>query len=125
MFALLGVGFSRSRRIGQKQSESATREIIHTPASLFARLRKDLRDRRLVHEISNSSDLEEIQPGEFVEFEATLRRVPLIELLSAFSQIMSLMEQVNKQTTRQRQDLANVGRRIGINVRKHKTEQTA
>ena len=102
VFALLGVGFSGSRRIGQKQSESATREIIHTPASLFARLRKDLRDRRLVHEISNSSDLEEIQPGEFVEFEATLRRVPLIELLSAFSQIMSLMEQVkqtNDQTT--------------------------
>ena len=92
VFALLGVEFGGARRTGQKRSERATEEIVHTPASLFARLRKDLRVRRLVRQISGSSDLKVVQPGEFVEFEATLRKSPFVELLSAFSILVPLME---------------------------------
>lgn len=92
VFALLGVEFGSSRRTGQKRSESATEEIVHTPASLFARLRRDLRLRELVRCITSSSNLALIQPGEFVEFEANLRKSPFLELLSAFSILVPLME---------------------------------
>ncbi len=107
VFALLGVEFGGSRQTGQKRSESAREEIVHTPASLFARLRKDLRARRLVHGISSSSDLKVVQPGEFVEFEATLRKSPLVELLSAFSILVPLMELAEPSTD---QTVARTGR---------------
>ncbi len=98
VFALLGVDFGGSRQTGQKRSDSATEEIVHTPASMFARLRKDLRVHQLVREISSSSDLKVVQPGEFVEFEATLRKSPFVELLSAFSILVPLMEMAEPST---------------------------
>ena len=116
VFALLGVEFGGSRRTGQKRSESATEEIVHTPASLFARLRKDLRVRRLVHGISSSSDLKVVQPGEFVEFEATLRKSPFVELLSAFSVLVPLMELAEPSTDH---TVTRAGRGKKTNVSQH------
>ena len=107
VFALLGVEFGGSQQTGQKRSESAKEEIVHTPASLFARLRKDLRVRRLVRGISSSSDLKVVRPGEFVEFEATLRKSPFVELLSAFSILVPLMELAEPSTD---QTAARTGR---------------
>ena len=99
VFAILGVRFGAdvhaSREEGQSQSKSTTEERVHTPASLFAKLRRDLRGRCLVRDISNFSELSAIQPGDFVEFEATLRKSPLIELLSTFAELIPLMEGLN------------------------------
>ena len=55
---LFGMKFGgrRSRQTGQAQSESTMEEIIHTPASLFARLRRDLRSRGLVTDLLDPSD---------------------------------------------------------------------
>ena len=105
-FALLGVQFGAhgSRQAEQGSSESVIEEIVHTPASLFARLRRVLRNRDLVHDMPTSSDLDTIRPGDFVEFEATLRKNPLIELLLALSELLSLAELAGptaKQTTTQ------------------------
>ena len=99
VFAILGVSFGAdvhaSQGQGQSQSKSTTEQRSHTPASLFAKLRKDLRGRCLVRDIANSSELSAIQPGEFVEFEATLRKNPLIELLSTFAELVPLVEGLN------------------------------
>ena len=94
VFALLGVNLSTqgSRQAGQKKSESTKEEIVHTPASLFARLRKELQDRKLVRCVLPSSTLEDVHPSNFVEFEATLRRSPLINILDAFLALMPLIE---------------------------------
>ena len=100
VFAFLGVTFggSGSRQREGEQNESATKEIVHTPASLFPRLRKDLCGRCLVRDISEISDLAAVHPGDFVEFEATLRRNPFVELLSAFAELLPLVELFNEQT---------------------------
>ena len=92
-FALLGLklGGQASRQEEKERSESTTEEIVHTPASLFARVRKDLRSRRLVQEVSGPLDIHGIYPGTFVEFEATLRRSPIVELLTALSQLAPLI----------------------------------
>ncbi len=91
-FALFGVqlGAQASRQTGEKASESTTKEIIHTPASLFARLRRELRSSDLVHDISLPNELENIQPGDFVEFNAILRKNPLVEVFMSFSEILPL-----------------------------------
>ena len=93
VFAFLGVNLSAqgSRQAGQKKSESTKEEIVHTPASLFARLRKDLQDRKLVRCVSPSSNLEDVHPSDFVEFEATLRRNPVIDILDTFLELMPLI----------------------------------
>lgn len=93
VFAFLGMqlGGRGSRQTGQKLSESTMENIVVTPVSLFARLRKELQDRKLVRSVSNSLNLSELQPSDFVEFEATLRRHQLIVQLSAFAELMPLM----------------------------------
>ena len=88
----LKLGGQGSRQTRQQQSATTSENIVHTPASLFARFRKDLHDRELVRYVSPSSNLNEIRPGDFVEFEATLRKNPLVDLLSALSVLVSLME---------------------------------
>ncbi len=80
-----------SRQTGHAQSESTMEEIIHTPASLFARLRRDLRSRGLVTELLEPSGLGEIRPSDFVEFEATLQRNQFEVQLSAFAELVPLM----------------------------------
>ena len=97
VFAILGVQFGvggrGSQQEGETRSESTTKDVIHTPASLFAKLRKDLRSHCLVRDISGAEGLKAIHPSDFVEFEATLRRSPLIEMLSALAELTPLMEQ--------------------------------
>ena len=94
VFAFLGVKLrgQGSREAEEQQSESTTQDFVHTPASLFAQLRRDLQDRKLVRYVYSSSELTEIHPSDFVEFEATLRRSPLIEILDSVSQLMPLVK---------------------------------
>ena len=87
-----------SRQTGQAQSESTTEEIIHTPASLFARLRRDLRNRGLVTDLSDPSGLGGVRPSDFVEFEATLQRNQFLVLLSAFAELVPLMSPFEQST---------------------------
>jgi hypothetical protein len=58
---------------------------------LFARLRSELSSIHLVHPVSKSDDLTQIRGGYFVEFEATLHRIQIFELLDAFAVIAPLM----------------------------------
>ena len=101
IFAFLGVKLSGqgSREAEDKQSESISQDKVHTPTSLFAQLRKDLQDRKLVRYVSPLTDLNEVRPSEFVEFEATLRRNPLIEILDSFSKLAPLMKLANTGTS--------------------------
>ena len=108
VFAFLGMqlGGHGSRQAGQKLSESTTENIVHTPVSLFARLRNELQDRDLVRSMSTSFNLDELRPSEFVEFEATLRRHQLMVQLSAFAELIPLMgtfeESSSPKSSRQR-----------------------
>ena len=88
VFALFGIGGRVGSRSAQAQGETATEEIVYTPASLFARLRHDLRTDGLVREITGGADLESVQPGDFVEFVATLRKSALEEVMATFSELI-------------------------------------
>ena len=92
VFALLGISFSGER--GKEQSAQAQQEMsqekVHTPTSLFAKLRSRLRDLELLHQIDVDVSLDDIQSGDFVEFKAVLRKNPLIETIETFKQFMEM-----------------------------------
>ena len=103
VFALVGIEFGGklSKTIGDQEKESATEEIeiIHTPTSLFSRLRKKLFDEKLVRKISDKSCLRNVIPGDFVEFEATLRKNTIdsfFSFFSSFSGLATLFESVDE-----------------------------
>ncbi len=93
VFALVGVQLAgqRMRREGQAQTARTEQHLVHTPASLFARLRQTLQDGRQVHQVHKAEDLASICPGKFVEFKATLRKSPLMDFLSAVEEVFAMM----------------------------------
>ncbi len=95
VFALLGVslGQETSQASSASASGTATEELVHTPTSLFARLRQELLSREIVKSVeADGRGFEAIDPGDFVEFQATLRRSPLIDVLTTLIQLVPLMD---------------------------------
>ena len=94
-FAFLGLTFGASGHRGTASTSSGTttEELIHTPTSLFARLRKELIRRTLVKDIRpDGAGFDDIVSGDFVEFQAVLRRSPLVEALKTFRELVPMME---------------------------------
>ena len=86
-FAFLGLSLGAKGRLGtiNESAEVTTEQLFHTPTSLFARLRQELFQLGLVEVVqSNQVDFEKIRPGQFIEFEAVLRRSPIVSLLDTF-----------------------------------------
>lgn len=91
VFAFLGVqlGGQHTRQSGHAIGEAKSQELVHTPVSLFSRLRQNLRERGLIQQLESEDQLSKILTGDFVEFEAVLRRSPLVEFIEAFDEIYS------------------------------------
>ena len=94
-FAFLGLslGGKGKRDATTKSDEVKTEQLVHTPTSLFAKLRRELGQRALIKTINEeSANFGELAPGDFVEFEATLRRSPLLTVLNTFLGLGQLAE---------------------------------
>jgi len=93
VFALLGVSFK-----GEKGTEKGTevqaeilKEKVHTPTSLFSKLRTMLKQRQLLTEIpTQEGPIEDLKSGQFIEFRAALRKNPLVDTLEGFKQLMDM-----------------------------------
>lgn len=92
VFALLGVSFSgeRGRETGSREQTEKTQERIHTPTSLFARLRLNIKERDLLRYVETQEDVLQLASGDFVEFTALLKRNPLVETLENFKELMAV-----------------------------------
>lgn len=91
VFALLGVTFG-ARRDKEKASEERTeerQERVHTPASLFARLRVAIREQGL-RELNDPETIDRLTSGDFVEFRAVLRKNPLVDAIESFKRLADL-----------------------------------
>jgi hypothetical protein len=85
VFALLGVrlkgGFEST------DGREVTQERVHTPLSLFAKVRTHLQKAKLVHDLTKeSTHVADVRAGHFVEVEVRLRRNPLVESLEAVTE---------------------------------------
>lgn len=89
-FSFLGIslGGERSTKAQTGGEQEVTTEKVHTPNSLFARLRERLH----THELGlvETSHFLEVTSGEFVECKVTLRKNPLIDALSSLKSFFEL-----------------------------------
>ena len=87
--SLLKIGLSAETNTDKIESEEKklTEERIHTPASLFYTLRNSLKNQNFF--VVDDQNVRPT-PGAIVEFQATLKRNPVIETMDAMSQLMDL-----------------------------------
>jgi hypothetical protein len=89
--ALAFIGISLGgEKTGKEQtagSQEGTKEKVHTPSSLFAKMRERLDNEKEVI----SSNLHTTKPGDFVEFKVVLRKNPLIDALEVFQSLGKLI----------------------------------
>ena len=89
VFAFLSVnlrgGKSKETSLG-KQTETEE-ERVFTPTSLFSKLRDVLLERKLIIDLQKDQ-INDLQPGSFIEFNGVLRKNPLIESMESFIQLM-------------------------------------
>jgi hypothetical protein len=85
---LLKIDLSGQKSTGSDDgtATSSSEERIHTPSSLFFSLRQALLEKGTVKNLGE----DKIQSGDFVEFEAALKRSPMIEGLDAMIQLLEM-----------------------------------
>lgn len=88
VFGLLNVslGGGRAQKSGSEQSREVAAERVHTPNSLFARMRERLYEEGLVGTILDAN----APPGRFVELTLRLEKNPLLEGLESLESVMKL-----------------------------------
>ena len=76
-----------SGNLEENTAKTVGEERVHTPASLFYTLRNLLYEKKLLY-----VDEENFQPkpGDIIEFEATLKRNPIIETMDYFAELVDL-----------------------------------
>ncbi len=92
VFALLGVSFKgeHNREKNDQKTTEVSNEKVHTPTSLFAKLRLFLEGNELINEIGSLEDIKQIESGEFIEFRAVLKKNPLVDTMEGFKQVMEI-----------------------------------
>lgn len=94
VFGLLGVSFGgeRGREKEAKEQTEVSREKVHTPTSLFAKLRQIIDERKLLNKMQtqDQKDIEKLKGGQFVEFRAVLKKNPLVDTIEGFKQLMQM-----------------------------------
>lgn len=87
--SLLKIGLSgeASGSSGESAETKVGEERVHTPASLFYTLKNLLYEKELLNVDEENF---EPKPGDIVEFEATLKRNPIIETMDSFIELIDL-----------------------------------
>ena len=88
VFAFLKFGFSADKVHDKTKqlSNEVSKEKIHTPNSLFSRMRSNLLDQKIVVK----SDFLNCKPGDFIEIKLSLKKNPLTDILDSYSSIIKM-----------------------------------
>ena len=92
VFAFLGVAL-KSEEEDQKSTQSdeaCAHQKIHTPTSLFSKLRLILNQKKMIKTIQKIENLNDLASGDFVEFKAVLRKNPLVVVFEMMKQVFEL-----------------------------------
>lgn len=89
MLMRVNLSGGRSTEAATQSGEVRSEERVHTPASLLYQLRNKLSERGL---LCDRPEDDPPKPGSFVEFEGSLKRNPIVEVLDSFAEMMDLAE---------------------------------
>ena len=85
---------SKEKSGGTSENGSVSEERVHTPASLFFKLRNTLKDEGLLEILDSNS---KPKPGDIIEFEGVLKINPILETVDAFIELMDMAEVFNSE----------------------------
>lgn len=87
--SLLKVDLSgkRSAMGATAMAEATSEERVHTPASLLYQLRNKLHE---IEAIASFDNERPVRPGDFIEFEASLFKNPVLEAIDGMSRLMDI-----------------------------------
>lgn len=80
----------RAKETGSKEQKEVSKEKIHTPTSLFSKLRGMLNEDELITRIHNIEEIEQLASGEFIELHAVLRKPSLVDTIEGFKRLMEI-----------------------------------
>lgn len=79
-----------SKERGSQEQIEVSKEKVHTPASLFSKLRTRLDNENLISRINNIEDIDELNSGEFIELHAILKKPSLVDTIEGFKRLMEI-----------------------------------
>lgn len=85
LFALLNIGVRGNHKGTSDNGETIIEERTHTPVSLFQQLKEQLENAKFINR-----DIDNLNIGDFVEVQGTLKNNPVIDMLSGFKEIINL-----------------------------------
>ncbi|WP_288894281.1 hypothetical protein [uncultured Megasphaera sp.] len=86
LFAFLNIGVSGNHKGTSNNGETIIEKRTHTPVSLFQQLKEQLEDAKFINR-----DINNLNIGDFVEVQGTLKNNPVIDMLSGFKEIITLV----------------------------------
>lgn len=94
VFAFLGMSFKgeHSRDKGSQEQTEIARDRVHTPTSLFSKLRMTLDEKSLLTKAQTLEEVEGSTSGQFVEFRAMLRKNSLVENIEGLLELKRLAD---------------------------------
>lgn len=85
LFAFLNIGVRGNHKDTSNDGETIIEERTHTPVSLFQQLKEQLENAKFINR-----DINNLNIGDFVEVQGTLKNNPVIDILSGFKEIITL-----------------------------------
>lgn len=85
LFAFLNIGVRGNHKGTLDNGETIIEERTHTPVSLFQQLKEQLDNAKFINR-----DINNLNIGDFVEVQGTLKNNPVIDMLSGFKEIITL-----------------------------------
>lgn len=75
---------------GSQETTETSNEKIHTPASLFSKLRTKLNRDNLINKVKTAEEIDLLQCGELVELPAILKKISLIDTIEGIKRLMEI-----------------------------------
>ena len=80
----------RIKETGSHEQVEISKEKVHTPSSLFSKLRTELDEKGLITRLGNIEEIEQLKSGQFIEFHAILKKPSLVDTIEGFKRLMEI-----------------------------------
>ena len=99
VFALIGVKLRGALKGENTDLETSSTDKVHTPSSLFQKLRDHFYKANLIIHIDNSYSISELKAGDFIEIEGDLSKNPLVSVIDSCIQMMEVISAFQSSTS--------------------------
>jgi len=111
IFSLINIGLKGNIEKTNKDSGSieTIKDKVYTPMSLFWKLKNYLQTNNLIKKIDILNDIQNLVPGQFIEFDAILKNNPIIETMENIKQLFELIYLFSPESLETEQKSQNPG----------------